>query len=45
MLDRIPGAWERAREGNGQIDAGQGIPLAQLCTHSKQSRPPREVVP
>ena len=30
MLDRIPGAWERAQEGNGQIDAGQGIPLARL---------------
>ena len=30
MLDRIPGAWERAQEGNAQIDAGQGIPLAQL---------------
>jgi hypothetical protein len=30
MLDRIPGAWERTQEGNGQIDAGQGIPLARL---------------
>ena len=30
ILDRIPGAWERAQEGNAQIDAGQGIPLAEL---------------
>lgn len=27
IIDRIPGAWERALEGRAQIDAGQGIPL------------------
>lgn len=30
IIDRIPGAWERAQEGRAQIDAGQGIQLDRL---------------
>ncbi len=30
IIDRIPGAWERAQEGRAQIDAGEGIPLDRL---------------
>jgi len=30
LLDAIPGAFERAQEGLGQIRAGQGIPLSEF---------------
>ena len=30
ILDAIPGAFERAREGLQQIRAGKGVPLSEL---------------
>ncbi len=30
LLDAIPGAYERAREGRRQVQSGEGIPLGEL---------------
>jgi hypothetical protein len=30
LLDAIPGAYERAQQGLGEIQEGQGIPLDEL---------------
>ena len=30
ILDAIPGAWERTREGLGDVKAGRVVPLDQL---------------